>query len=176
MRPLDLDFHPRRLSRLGLACLAAGILAVAAVGADYQDAARQTGLWQERLERLRQPPRQRATPRAGDDRDVQQMTQAAQAVSRDLQRPWADLFAALEKAKSDDVALLSLNPDASRGLVRITGEARQREAVLAFIERLDQDRALGNVMLVEDQIRQEVPERPVRFLISADWAGAGAAP
>lgn len=172
MRALDIDFLPRRLSRLGIACLALGILAAVAVGADYRNAARRTSLWQEQLDRLQQPARRRPPPRAGDDRELQQMAQAAQAVAQDIRRPWPELFAALEKAKSDDVALLSLNPDTGRGAVRITGEARQREAVFAFIERLGQEPALRNVMLLEDQIQQDSPERPVRFLIAADWAGA----
>lgn len=172
MRALDLDFLPRRLSRPGLACLGAGLLALAAVIADYREVAQATGDWQEQLERLQQPARRRALPRTGDAREWQPLVQAARGVAQDLRRPWAALFAALEAAKTDDVALLAVSPEVARGGVRIAGEARQREAMLAFIERLGREKALRNVVLLEDQIQQHDPEKPVRFLIAADWVEA----
>lgn len=171
MRPLDLDFQPRRFPAAGLGLLALGLLALAAVATDYRRTAAAMDFWQAELARLQQP-RERALPRTGDDRQLQQVVQAARAVAKDIQRPWDALFATLEAAKTDDIALLTLNPDAGKGVVRITGEARQREAILGFIERLGQGGVLRNVFLVEDQLQEQDPEKPFRFLISADWVGA----
>lgn len=171
MRALDLDFQPRKFSPAGLALLAAGLLAFAAAFLDYRSAAEEADARRAELANLQQPARA-ALPRVGDDRELQQVMQAAGAVAQDLQRPWDALFKALEEAKAEDVALLSLNPDAARGALQITGEAKTRDAILAFVDRLSQGGALKNVFLAEDQRQEQDPEKPYRFLITADWAGA----
>lgn len=172
MRPVDLDFQPRKFSPGGIALLAAGLLAFGAAFLDYRSAADEVGTWRAELARLEQPARGRALPRAGDDRDMQQMLQAASGVARDIQRPWEALFSALEEAKTGEVAFLTLAPDASRGAIQITGEAKKRDDILAFVDRLGQSGVLKNVFLVEDQRQDQDPEKPYRFLVSADWAGA----
>lgn len=171
MRALALDFQPRRFSAAGLALLAAGLLACMAAIADYQGVAEETGSWRQELARLQAPARTSTLPRLGDDREMQAMMQAASGVARDIQRPWEGLFKALEEAANADVALLNLNPDAARGMVRIAGEAKGRDAILAFVDRLGQSAVLKNVFLVEDQRQDQDPEKPYRFLVSAEWSG-----
>lgn len=173
MRPVDLDFQPRKFSPGGLALLAAGIVAFGAAFLDYRSAADEVGTWQAELARLQRPAPVRTLPRAGDDREMQQMVQAAGVVARDIQRPWESLFKALEEAKTGEIALLTIAPDASRGVVQITGEAKRRDEILAFVDRLGQGGVLKNVFLVEDQRQEQDPEKPYRFLVSADWANAG---
>lgn len=170
MRPIDLDFHPRRYSGPGLGFLAAGLLLAAAALADYGSAADELRHWQSELARRQQAPTGgQAIRRPGDDAALQQATQAAAAVTQDIRRPWEALFAALEAAQSDDVALLGISPDATRGVVRIAGEARRREAILAYLERLGQGQVLSDVVLVEDQLQQQDPDKPFRFMLAADW-------
>ncbi|HJW24937.1 MAG TPA: PilN domain-containing protein [Rhodocyclaceae bacterium] len=171
MQPLDLDFQPRPYSAAGIALLVAGLLASGAALVHYRGGAEELSAQQGELARLQQPPRGRVLPRAGDDQEMQQMVQAASVVARDIQRPWEALFKALEEAKTDEIALLTLNPDASRGAVQIAGEAKSRDAILAFVDRLGQGGVLKNVFLAEDQLQQQDPEKPYRFLITADWAG-----
>lgn len=171
LRFLDLDFQPRTCTAAGALFLTIGVLAVAVVALDYRTVAAETESWQATLARLQESGQRRPIANLDDERQLQQVAQAAANVARDIQRPWEKLFAALESAKSDDIALLSLAPDAERGVVRIGGEAKRREAILAYMTRLGQGGVLRNVFLVEDQVQQQDPERPVRFLISADWAG-----
>jgi Tfp pilus assembly protein PilN len=171
MRSLDLEFQPRSFSPAGIALLAAGLLAFGAAILDYRSASAETRGWREELARLEQPARSRALPRVGDDREMQQLVQAAGIVARDIQRPWDALFKALEEAKTNDVALLSLNPDAAKGSLQITGEAKGRDAILAFVDRLGQGGVLKNVFLAEDHLQEQDPEKPYRFLITAEWAG-----
>jgi len=170
MRPLDLDFQSPKFSPGGIALLVAGLLAFGVAFLDYRSAAEDVSTWQGELARLQQPAR-RVLPRVGDDKEMQQVLQAAGVVARDIQRPWDALFKALEEAKSEDIALLTLNPDASRGVVQITGEAKGRDGILAFVDRLGQSGVLKNVFLVEDQRLDQDPEKPYRFLVSAEWAG-----
>lgn len=171
MRALDLDFQPRKFSPVGIALLAAGLVAFGAAILDYRAVSAETRDWREELARVQQPARARALPRVGDDREMQQMMQAAGTVSRDIQRPWDALFKALEEAKTDDVALLNLNPDAARGTVQISGEAKSRDAILGFVDRLGQGGVLKNAFLAEEQRQEQDPEKPYRFLITAEWAG-----
>lgn len=173
MPAIDLDYHPPRFSAAGLALLLAGLLLAVAAIAGYQGAAAEAERWRAELARAQQPPADlRAARLPGDDAALQQALQAAAQAAGDIRRPWGELFAAVEAAQTDDVALLSFNPDAARGAVRITGEARRREAVLAYMDRLGQGRVLSNVVLVEDQVQQQDPERPVRFTLTADWRKA----
>lgn len=170
LRHLDLDFHPQRYSPLGIGFLAAGLLLAAAALADYGSASDEVQHWQSELARLQQTPLGlQASKRPGDEAAAQQAEQAAAAVNQDIKRPWEALFTTIEAAKSDDVALLGINPDATRGVVRINGEARKREAILAYMDRLGQGKVLSNVVLIEDQLQQQDPEKPFRFTLSADW-------
>ena len=56
------------------------------------------------------------------------------AVARDtvarLSLPWDKLFAALEAAASDQVALLSIDPDPKSGTVTISGDSKDRKSVV----------------------------------------------
>lgn len=170
MPPIDLDYHPRHLSPASLALLLCGALLAAAAFIDYRSVAADVGHWRSELARAQQLPRGlQAAALPGDEAARQQALQAAAQVAADIRRPWGELFQAVEAAQTDDIALLSFNPDAARGVVRITGEAKRREAVLAYMDRLGRGRVLSNVVLVEDQVQQQDPERPVRFTLSADW-------
>lgn len=170
LRALDLDFHPQRHPALGIGFLVAGALLALVALIDYSGAADQAGHWRSELARLEQAPRSaQAARRPADEAAAQQAEQAAAAVNQDIKRPWEGLFSAIEAARGDDIALLSLNPDPAHGSVRISGEARRREAILAYMEKLGQSRGLANVVLIEDQLQQQDPEKPFRFTLSADW-------
>lgn len=93
---------------------------------------------------------------------------AEQIVQR-LSLPWDDLFRAIETASSDKVALLAVEPDSQRGDLSISGEAADYQAILAYLTRLDQPGRLQGVHLVRHEIKQDDPQRPVTFTISATW-------
>ena len=90
-------------------------------------------------------------------------------VSQQLRRPWERLFATLEAMPRDNIALLTLTPDARKGQVRISAEARDLEAMLDFHKRLEASDELSDVSLLSHEIVANVPEQPVRFNLSATW-------
>ena len=90
-------------------------------------------------------------------------------VSQQLRRPWERLFAMLEAMPRDDIALLTLTPDARKGQVRISAEARDLEAMLDFHRRLEASDELSDVSLLSHEIVANVPEHPVQFNLSATW-------
>jgi hypothetical protein len=95
------------------------------------------------------------------------------ALARDtverLGLPWTKLFAALESAASDQVALLAIEPDTKTGTVKISGDSKDYLAALGYVLNLSQAEALSNVQLVRHEVRQNDPQRPVAFSISAAW-------
>ena len=111
----------------------------------------------------------RAQPRKA----VQTISNEELALARDtverLGLPWTKLFAALESAANDQVALLAIEPDTKNGTVKITGDSKDYLAALGYVLNLSQAEALSNVQLVRHEVKQNDPQRPVAFSISAAW-------
>jgi Tfp pilus assembly protein PilN len=92
-----------------------------------------------------------------------------------LDAPWNDLFSLLERHASPQVGLLRLDPDAATGQVRLTALAKDLGAMAAWLRALEQDPRLSEVQLLQHQIEDLTPGRPVRFSLSAHWrAGTSA--
>lgn len=102
---------------------------------------------------------------------VEDQAKEAGVVIEQLALPWSPLFGSLERAHSENVALLSVQPDAQRRSVTLTGEAKGYADVLGYVSRLKSEAKLGNVYLVSNELKEEQPQRPVGFTITADWKG-----
>lgn len=70
---------------------------------------------------------------------------AALRVERDF--AWPVLFAAIEQAGSTDIELLGFEPDKANRRIVLSGEARNREALLKFVDNLAGQSALNKVHL-----------------------------
>ncbi len=55
---------------------------------------------------------------------------------RQLSLPWNALFKAVEASGGQSIALLSLEPDLQKGMVKISGEAKDLEALLNYVRQL----------------------------------------
>ena len=106
----------------------------------------------------------KATPSASPE----ELALARDTVER-LGLPWTKLFAALEAAASDQVALLAIEPDPKTGTVKISGDSKDYLSALAYVLNLSQADALSHVQLVRHEVKQNDPQRPVAFSISAAW-------
>jgi hypothetical protein len=91
----------------------------------------------------------------------------AEAVVRSLTLPWAALVRAVEQASTREVALLALQPDPQARLLRLTAEARHREAMFAYVRRLGTAEGLAEVHLVSHQVSRDDPQRPLQFSVQA---------
>ncbi|MCL4472161.1 MAG: PilN domain-containing protein [Gammaproteobacteria bacterium] len=96
----------------------------------------------------------------------------ANDIMRQLNLPWNGLFLAMESAASDRVALLSIQPDVRKRTIRISGEAKNLEAMLDYLARLRGQEILSQVVLSSHEIKEQDPDKPVRFSLSAKWATA----
>ena len=111
--------------------------------------------------------------RAQPHKPIKPVSAEEAALARDtverLGLPWTKLFAALEAAANDQVALLAIEPDTNSGTVKISGDSKDYLAALAYVLNLSQADALSHVQLVRHEVKQNDPQRPVAFSISAAW-------
>ena len=94
---------------------------------------------------------------------------AARETVERLGLPWGKLFAALEAAGNDQVALLAIEPDTKTGTVKISGDSKDYLAALTYVLNLSHADALSHVQLVRHEVKQNDPQHPVAFSISAAW-------
>ncbi|WP_449432729.1 PilN domain-containing protein [Pseudomonas putida] len=180
MRRLDLEFQPRRSGRLAWSLLALSSVVVVAVVLLQQYLQGEQVSLEARLHSLeaqlgRRPASSVAQNSAVSREQAERLAQMS-AVSQQLQRPWQQLFAMLEAQPQEDVALLSLTPDARKGQVRIAAEARNLEAMLQYHQRLERSAELSDVSLLNHEVVAGQPEHPVRFTLTATWETGHARP
>jgi hypothetical protein len=96
----------------------------------------------------------------------------AEAVVRQLALPWAAMVQAVEGASSPDVALLQMQPDAQQRQLRLSAEATNERAMLAYLERLAAAPLLADVHIASHQVMLEEPRRPIQFTVLARLKGA----
>jgi Tfp pilus assembly protein PilN len=96
--------------------------------------------------------------------------QRAAKVAERLATPWQPLFAVLEGSADRPIALLSLEPDADRQELVLTGEARDFDVLMNYFRQLQEQPLLSEVVLQTHQINRQDHDKPVRFRIAAHWA------
>jgi hypothetical protein len=164
--PLDFAAPVHRAPRAGAALSAAGLAAALALGASFARALAERGALEAALAAAA-PARRRAPPPEPPERAAE-----TAAVERELGVPWTRLLAELEAAahdSADGVALLAVEPDPAKGLVRITAEVRAFPDALAYLRRLQQSAILRHPMLESHERRRDDPEHPLRVKLSAEW-------
>ncbi len=173
MRRLELDLlKDEAASRwLGLALLGAGVAAALGVAAEYtaldgRIARAESGL-REAARSARKPPL--ASLQKGDGQKIALEFQQARDVVVRLQQPWQELFRSLESARRPNVALLSIESAQDKRNVKISGEAKDLEAMVAYLAALRQRPALADVYLESHELQLKDPQRPVRFVMTASW-------
>ena len=170
MKRLDLDFHrDRATSRktAGWLLLLAALAAAIGLAASHNDLKNEQQRAKATL--AQQHERRQETSNTADIKELEPQFQRAAAAIEQLSFPWDKLFKALESSMTEDIALLSVQPDVAGGIVTLNAEARDWDAMLDYIRRLNEDKFLTDVHLVSHQIQQTDPQRPVRFVLSCSW-------
>ncbi|MBI2318083.1 MAG: PilN domain-containing protein [Betaproteobacteria bacterium] len=173
MRVLELDFRreDRRTKWAGIALLAAGIAGALAVGGQYRALAEElaqaeAGMRKNALATRKQASAERS---GGDLQRINAELKRAGEIARELRVPWNDLFASVEAAISPEVALLAIETDTGKRQVKISGEAKDFDAMLDYVRFLGSQPKLADVYLHSHQVQLQSPQRPVRFVLGADW-------
>ncbi|MFL6571428.1 MAG: hypothetical protein ACJ8G4_06730 [Burkholderiales bacterium] len=169
LAPMRLDFAATEsgASWSGLLMLMLGLAAAGLIVGDYQQLLASAERIEAELGRL-STPRRSAEPR--DARKQGEAVARSNEVAHELSRRWDRVFLALESAKAPDVALLAIEPDPRKGVLRVTAEAKSKNAMLDYVDRLQAAEPLQRVMLESHEVLSQVPEKPVRFVVTASWA------
>jgi hypothetical protein len=94
---------------------------------------------------------------------TEQQHEAWIQVARQLNTPWAALLDALETGTPDDVALVSIEPDARVGSVRLHVEAKTLDTLLAYAKDLGTLPLFESVSLVKHETNEQDSNKPVRL-------------
>lgn len=178
MRLTRLDFvaAPAGSSRAGVLLVAFGVMLAGA--AVFDDAAGSDELARLQHQRERaQAAYQRAkvAHAAASNRRAGLFGTDAVAVERRLNLPWGALLDALERAQSDNVALLGIEPDAARGRLRVSGEARDMNALVDYIGALEGKGGIADLRVLSQQVKETDAQHPVEFQLEARWGVAAPA-
>lgn len=173
-RRLDMDFAARavRGRQVGTMLVAIGLALGAVVFERYETVNEEQSRWEARLsdtQRLARRALPSLAPEEAPSRELAQELRQANGVLDDLTLDWDGLFADVESAVTGDVALLGMQPSARGGTVLIDGEARDWNAMLTFLARLEATARLSKVHLVSHEVRMTDPQQPVGFKVQATW-------
>ena len=86
-----------------------------------------------------------------------------------LNVPWNDVFDAVEQATPGTIALLSLEPDAHRHILKGNAEAQNSDAMVGYIEQLSKQDIFSHIVITRHEINQQTPSQPLRFQFEAAW-------
>jgi plasmid maintenance system killer protein len=170
-RALLLDFAaaPRRASGPGVLLCSLGLAAAIATAMDFERTAAERAHLEAAIETLSS----RHRPALQDPARAKELAEVGK-MSRELEIPWTRLLAELESASTDlssKVSLLQVAPDADKHIVRITAEVRSLPDALAYLERLQQSKALRYPLLESHEHLKDDPEHAVRIKLAAEWRG-----
>ena len=173
MRSLKLTFPYRKqpISVIDYLLLLLGVLALIVVFFQLKITMGKVAKWETREAQLLKQQKQRISPRTATrvTQVTQQEVKQAREIISWLNLPWEPVFDSLELAASKEVALLSLQPNAASRAIRISGEAKNLQGLVEYVEALEREPVFKNVHLVNYRVRQDHPQRPVIFLIALTW-------
>ncbi|WP_307720866.1 hypothetical protein [Pseudoduganella lutea] len=164
----------RALYRLHPAFLAAGLAGIALCAG---------GIWfsmhmaEQRAAREEQVERLRASQAALSNRPARMAEVAipeaqANAVNTAILRlnvPWRALEDAIGSATPANIALLALDPDPKKQLLKITAEARNSDDMVGYVQVLKQQEFFTAAALVRHEIGEQDPNHPIRFQVEVQW-------
>jgi hypothetical protein len=175
MTPLRLDYQrsmqPFPWAGAVLLALALSVLTLAYVR--YMDLTREAASLEEQagyaMVRHKQPPTAGVATNKRGTENMDLEIRHANEVLQQISLPWGRLFQAIESSSGKQVALLSMEPDAEKYVVKLSGEAKNITAVLNYVKRLSAQEVFSSVYLQSHQIQQQDQDKPVRFALLATW-------
>lgn len=84
-------------------------------------------------------------------------------VIRQLNTPWQDLFDQLESLTPNDVALLSIEPDARRRSIKLLAEAKTLDSLLVYAAGLEQQGVFGRLTYSKYETNEQDSNKPTRL-------------
>lgn len=177
-RAMRIDFAPRSLRRtlfhahpallalgvLGALLCAGAVITATRLADERRDRAHRLQHVQERAAALSARPAQAATVTIPE-------AQAAfvNGAIGQLNLPWRALQDAVASATPSNIALVALEPDARKQVLKITAEAKSSDDMVDYVAQLKQQETFGAVALTRHDVQEADPNRPLRFQLEATW-------
>jgi hypothetical protein len=173
MRAIHLDFASnRKPSLLGLVIFALALLLLMMVWQRYNHINQQLLTLDQSIQELKERKGLKpAEPQlqAKSSADLLAKIEEAKKLASFLMIPWGDVLNALESSALDDLALLAIEPDAKKRQLKITAEAKNKDVMFSYLEKLEASSELANVYLLKHEIFEDVDQHPIRFVAVATW-------
>lgn len=162
MARLDFDFHarPTRPPSLSLALLLAGVVAAGWSGHAWQSTRdMQAGLALQIAALEQTKPRKVAKPATTRGDEVRQR------IAAQLTYAWQPAFDTLAAARSNKIALVSLDAVQAKSQVKLVAEARQLADAVEFVDALQQQPGVKRAALFQHEVQTDSKQHPVRFTV-----------
>jgi hypothetical protein len=173
MRAIHLDYAvSRKPSLLGLLMFALALLVLMFVWQRHTHINQQLLTLDQSIQELKErkglkpaePQRQ-----AKSSVDLLAKIEEAKKLASFLMIPWGDVLNALEASALNDLALLAIEPDAKKRQLKITAEAKNKDILFSYLEKLEASDELANVYLLKHEVVEDVDQHPIRFVAVATW-------
>ncbi|MFS2007370.1 hypothetical protein ACEN9F_27525 [Duganella sp. CT11-25] len=178
MRAMNIDFAPRSLRRTLfhahpalLALAAAGLLLCAGAAFGAWKLAEQKHARERQLRHLQERVSAMSARPAEVAKTVIPEGQAVfvNGAIMQLNLPWRELQDAVAAATPRSVALVAMEPDPRKQVLKITAETRTSDDMVAYVAELKQQESFSGVILTRHEINDQDPNRPLRFQLEATW-------
>ncbi|SFQ19681.1 hypothetical protein [Ralstonia sp. NFACC01] len=87
-----------------------------------------------------------------------------------LNLPWRQLLQDVEASTPKEIALLSIEPDAKRNVLKGTAEAPDSAGMLAYLTQLRSRGHFESVLLTRHELNEQDSMHPLRFQFEANWS------
>jgi Tfp pilus assembly protein PilN len=104
-----------------------------------------------------------AAPTSAQAQALRDHRSALNRIVRQLNTPWSAVFDALERQTPDDIAILAIEPDSSRGTIRLQAEAKSLDPLLAYAQSLQGRGVLGQLVLIKHETNEQDANKPIRL-------------
>jgi hypothetical protein len=121
-----------------------------------------------KIEQIRAKQAPQVVPKMSRGQQDEQKRWDALKIEREF--TWTPLFQAIEHAGSANIELLEFQPDKASNRMILRGEAKNHEALMAFLEKLEAQSALKNVHLTHQENMMRERLSTVTFEIKATLA------
>jgi Tfp pilus assembly protein PilN len=175
---MQIDFAPRSLRRTlfrqhpaVLALAGAGLLLCAGAALGGWKLAQQQHQRQHQLQHLRERVAALSAPRTEVAQVAIPEAQATfvNGAILQLNLPWRELQDAVLAATPRTVALLALEPDPRKRVLKISAETKTSDDMVDYVAALKEQESFSSVLLTRHEINEQDPNRPLRFQLEATW-------
>jgi len=173
MRGLELDYQrkPNNITLLGIVVCILAIIVLALMYIKYMQLNEEGQIAEIELRQIESKIRLQTDGlnMTRDARTLAKEIKEASQILKMLGLKWDGVFGAVAAAHRKGVALLALAPEPEKRIVKISAEAKNFSVMLDYVKRLEEQSALGEVYLQSHNLQKRDPQRPVRFVVLADW-------